>query len=131
MVGFVQVEICNVGNLPARKVSWVINYERNSDNDWSVPGVLRDKARGSVTIAPGGNMVQAGPGLNVLTGPQNELGVYVYVWGAAFYEDGFGGQRTTRFCHRYNLARIQKAVGVSSAIDAEHARYHREGNEAD
>ena len=64
-------------------------------------------------------------------------GKYVFVWGIAHYDDGYGCRRFTRFCHRYAAASHNREVihrrlvpKTVTIIDADKARYHTEGNDA-
>jgi hypothetical protein len=58
---------------------------------------------------------------------------YVYVWGKATYDDDFGSDRWTRFCHRYPSVRIERGQsdGGAPLIEAKYARPHSIGNDAD
>ena len=67
--------------------------------------------------------------------------VWVYVWGAIHYDDGFGNERHTNFCHRYDARGFSPSVsGMSSeqtqqlgraGVSIEGAIYHQYGNDAD
>ena len=66
-------------------------------------------------------------------GPPNN---YIFVWGIAYYDDGYGHRRFTRFCHRYktdsmNVIENAHAPRTVSIIDADKGRYHETGNNAD
>jgi hypothetical protein len=52
---------------------------------------------------------------------------WLYIWGEVRYDDGFGVNRFTKFCHRYHL----RASASGDRIKAKHARYHIYGNDAD
>jgi hypothetical protein len=56
---------------------------------------------------------------------QNSL----FVWGIVTYDDGFGKQRFTRFCHVYDTKNIIKKLGVT--LPAENAELNEYGNDAD
>ncbi len=92
--------------------------------------VERDKAGGTNVVAPQSDMIQSGQpfpaGLGTFATPESSS-KYLYVWGAVFYDDGFGDSRTTKFCHRYNGINYNG----SSDIIAEHGRLHGFGNDAD
>jgi hypothetical protein len=70
-----------------------------------------------------------------------ENNIWLYVWGAIHYDDGFGNERHTNFCHRYDARGFSPSVsGISSqqtlqlgraAISTEGAIYHQHGNGAD
>jgi hypothetical protein len=80
----------------------------------------------------------------VHAGLRRQAGLYLYVWGAVFYNDGISKtERTTRFCHRYNCANVTNVTVKSDStnsfavsfvvgkeISSEYARYHRYGNDA-
>ncbi len=83
-------------------------------------------------------MVQGSPEIvfdQTITSKKN--GWYLYVWGAVFYNDGFGNDRTTRFCHRYNCQNIGYItmspgnIVMGYKIEGNFARYNRYGNDAD
>jgi hypothetical protein len=51
------------------------------------------------------------------------------VWGIVTYDDGFGKNRYTKFCHRYGTKLF---IGKSSfTIPSDAAFLHQEGNDAD
>jgi hypothetical protein len=63
--------------------------------------------------------------------------LYAFVWGAVRYDDGYGEDRYTRFCHRYAIASHNRGLYLNRPadkaeclIDADKARYHETGNEA-
>ena len=67
---------------------------------------------------------------------------YIFVWGMACYDDGYGKRRTTHFCHRYDTASYNRAVASFNSgfidpvetipiITHDKARYHEYGNAAD
>jgi hypothetical protein len=56
---------------------------------------------------------------------QNDL----FVWGIVTYDDGFGKQRFTRFCHVYFTKNIIKRLGET--LPAKSARLYEHGNDAD
>jgi hypothetical protein len=132
------IEIWNKGRLPAGNTRWTIDHKFCGNgrlNDFPVDETEAEGEKTTVTM--GTKMVQGGRPIEV--GP-NDLrlqdGLYLYVWGAVFYEDGFGNHRTTRYCHRYNCGNlILNANGGVNwggiAIPRKHARYHRYGNGAD
>jgi hypothetical protein len=122
------IGIRNVGHLPARKVSWIIKQQfsedwRLIDRDFPID---RSTAEGNNVIPPGTMMVQGGRQFDAtqLVGSPRDL--YIYVWGAVFYQDGFNKRRTTHFCHRYNCVNFRV-----SRIRPDFGRYHRYGNDAD
>ena len=123
----------NVGNLPAKNVSWIVcrvfsKKFRPSPRIFRVNEKHMDPA---VNIAPGS---QARKGSRPITirrfkGFQQGGGVsnrYLFVWGLVRYDDGFGKQRFNRFCHRYNLS-----AESNLTIHKNQGRYQERANEAD
>jgi hypothetical protein len=128
--------IRNAGNLPARHVKWVIEWVTDQDNRRTNLPVDETAAGGDTTLPPKAEMTQGGKEIPVGPG-QNEIrqqrGLYLYVWGTVFYEDGFGENRFTRFCHRYNCRNLERLVEnrrIGKFIDKEYARFNRVGNDA-
>jgi hypothetical protein len=125
------VAMRNAGNLPARDLSWFINIR------WSLNGSEDNfpisQGKGSVVIAPKSEGIR-GSGSSVILqelldaeivpGP-NKGNVYIYVWGAVVYHDGFVPGRETKFCHRYNWIMRQRYD-----VDVSHARLHGFGNDS-
>jgi len=135
------VAIRNVGHLPARKVRWFIDVTTSSDS-----------RRTHFPIGPlsGNNVIHAGLemqqwGRTAISRQEfqnfQENNIWVYVWGAIHYDDGFGNERHTNFCHRYDARGFMPSVsGISSqqtlqlgraAISTAGAVYHQHGNGAD
>jgi hypothetical protein len=56
--------------------------------------------------------------------------MFTYVWGEVTYTDGFGIERFTKFCHRYNHQAIVSHREGGAWVPPEDARYHDYGNEA-
>ena len=131
----------NAGRVPARKVRWFIDVATSSDfqrahfpigqlnGNNSIPSdsEIRQWGRTAISRQEFDNF-QA-----------NSL--WVYVWGTVHYDDGFGNERYTNFCHRYDARGFRSAVPELSlaqavqlgraAISSEGAVYHRYGNDAD
>ena len=135
------VGIRNVGHLPARKVRWFIDVTSSSDS-----------RRIHFPIGPlsGNNVIHSGLEMRQLgrtaISPQEfqnfqANNIWVYVWGAIHYDDGFGNERHTNFCHRYDARGFSPSVsGMSSeqtqqlgrgGVSIEGAIYHQYGNDAD
>jgi hypothetical protein len=131
--------IKNAGNLPARHVRWCITWIVDKNDRRSDLPIEHLTVEGDNTMPPKAKMLQGGPIIYLGDGPnelRNERGLYLYIWGAVFFEDGFGKDRTTRFCHRYNTVNLDKAYDKGGVlrgrkIDASEARFNRHGNEAD
>jgi hypothetical protein len=124
------ISIVNAGHLPARNIAWVINQAFSNDDRLKDFPVDRGKAEGANVVVSQSHMIQSGQpfpaGLGTFATPESSS-KYLYVWGAVFYNDGFGDNRTTKFCHRYNGINYNG----SSDIIAEHGRLHSYGNDAD
>jgi hypothetical protein len=111
----------------------VINHSLEGYGDWEIGEIdVRLTRTGDNTVSPKTTMRLGGPPITI--GPddlRHQDGLFLYVWGAASYRDGFGKRRFTRFCHRYNCVNFTQHPQLGGiAIDAVHARYHRLGNDA-
>jgi hypothetical protein len=141
------ITIRNAGNLPARHVRWTIKWQVSQDHRLAELPVDAEVAEGNNTLPPGTAMTQGGPIIYIGDDPHDlrkEVGLYLYIWGGVIYDDGFGNERQTNFCHRYNAVNLtmslhQEIVERSGAvrivddgyrIDHWHARFHRYGNDA-
>lgn len=122
------VTFINVGHLPAKKFSWLVNLS-TGDGVWKPPKIKNKELVGKNLIPIGAKwpMVSAG-----IPHPQEPPeGLYLYVWSRATYKDGFKWRkRYTNFCHRYPWEKRETPTGGGVSISAEHARYHDEGNSA-
>jgi hypothetical protein len=122
------IGIKNVGNLPARNVSWIIRFRIDAAGGRTDFPINRTEAEGDNVVTPGTTMIQgSGPIATRTIRPFGEPSPFLYVWGAVFYDDGFRGEmRTTLFCHRYNT------IGWNGEeLPSTFARYHQSGNQAD
>jgi hypothetical protein len=133
LIGVAHIEIHNGGNLPATRTKWFINHSLEGYGDWEIGEIdVRLTRTGDNTVSPKTTMRLGGPPITI--GPddlRHQDGLFLYVWGAASYRDGFGKRRFTRFCHRYNCVNFTQHPQLGGiAIDAVHARYHRLGNDA-
>jgi hypothetical protein len=136
-----RVGIRNVGRLPARQVRWFIDVTTSSDGRRTHFPI--GELAGSNTIHSGAEMTQWGRTAVSRQEFQNfqENNLWVYVWGTVLYDDGFGNERHTNFCHRYDARGFSPSVaGLSSqqalhlgraAISPEGVVYHQNGNDAD
>lgn len=134
-----QVELRNVGRLPARRVFLTVHMEigKRTRMSFAVPG--DDPAERAVQ--PGAEMRQGSKkyiAIPNIVGAKPEDERHVFVWGIVHYDDGYGCRRFTRFCHRYNVASHNRGVNWKLAasktrliIDPDKARYHTHGNDAD
>jgi hypothetical protein len=114
------IGIRNVGNLPAREISWSIHMKWSESGEISDFPITEPRYGGHNVLPPGSIMRHGGP-----MKPWRPAG-YFYVWGDVIYGDGFGHQRTTQFCHRYNCRRFARG-----GIAPEYGRHHHYGNDAD
>ena len=133
------VGIRNVGHLPARRVRWFIEVATSSDGRRThfPPGQFS----GNNVVHPGSEMEQWGRTAISRQEFENfqQDNLWIYVWGTILYDDGFGNERRTNFCHRYD-ARGFSVAGVSSqqalqlgraTVSPEGAIYHQYCNDAD
>lgn len=135
------IGIRNVGHLPAQKVRWFIAVTPSSDNR---------RAHFPIGAFSGSNVVHATSEMRqwgrAPISPQEfqnflQNNLWIYVWGVIHYDDGFGNERHTNFCHRYDARGFSpSASGLSfeqalqlgrATISPEGAVYHQHGNEAD
>jgi hypothetical protein len=125
------IVVKNVGNLPARNVSWFIDVKFSQDGQLNDFPIDRSEIYGNNVIPPGTEMRRSqnfrAVGDKIFT-----LGVeetHLYVWGEIFYHDGFGKGRSTKFCHRYSGG--VQAAAAYNFLRADSMRYHQYGNDAD
>jgi len=133
------VDLRNVGKIPARNVTlWMdVRFSDYRDTDFGLP--TKEKLqRADRAIQPDTAMRQGSGVVPVSDIIKGERGRYVYIWGVAYYDDGHGFERFTKFCHRYAAAAYNRGEdwdGVPqkprNIIAASEARFHSEGNEAD
>ena len=129
-----QVDVRNVGKLPAHRVLVTVHMEMDDNkerNEFLVPeaGLVER------TVQPGENLIQGSKDYvdhsTIVTNPKK----YIFVWGIVWYDDGFEKRRFTRFSHRYNVARRSPdgnwQSGSIQVHSPEKARYHTRGNDAD
>ena len=134
--GMGHVTIRNVGQLPARNVD-VYVFMKTADErtvDFPVPAGDENIKR---VIPPGTEMTQ-GSQHRIRVEELHKVHEYIYVWGIVYYADDDGYRHFTRFCHRYNRASRNRSLNLAvnpkktrSIYDADKARYHTEGNDAD
>ncbi len=124
------VAFYNGGNLPARKVRWFIDRKFSKDghlNDFPIGNDLS----GNNIIPAKAEMRKGAKAINSAEFDSFKEGGstkdrWLYVWGRVSYSDGFGRDRYTDFCFRYNLASAK-----DWKIAAETARQHEYGNSTD
>jgi hypothetical protein len=128
------IKIRNNGQIPARDVSVYSAIDRDTN------GQRKAFDLGAVTAAK--TAVQPRAKMRVGTGAWNipaasdrqkelELNGWLYVWGKVTYNDSYGTQRWTKFCHRYPCEMFGKDGADFHSISVKHARYHEDGNEVD
>lgn len=131
-----QVQLRNVGKLPAHRVFLSVHMAVTDDRD-----------RTEFPVPPDDPMERAvQPGADMRQGSEDYIAVSkiiggggnVFVWGVVWYDDGYGERRFTRFCHRYSVSshnrRIKWTVAPDKTrliLDADKARYHPSGNDSD
>ncbi|MER9750665.1 hypothetical protein [Mesorhizobium sp. M0140] len=140
------VEVSNVGQLPARNVSVHVRMglsDKRIDDLAELPiGDDTAPSRVDRVIHPRASLVQGCEERDREDIDTIVLkGGYIYVWGVVRYSDGHNERRFTRFCHRYAVASRNRTFDedgpdftpseTRSIIDAEKARYHQIGNDAD
>jgi hypothetical protein len=122
----------NVGHLTARNVRYFSAIEFSKEryrNDFPIGKFWPPEGPGNV-LPPGTAMAQAAETqiteaqFSEIQGNQG----FMYVWGAARYDDGFGVERHTFFCHTYDY---RSARYIPNFLSADNARHHEYGNDAD
>jgi hypothetical protein len=135
------ISVQNVGNLPARNVSWFIDCKLSLDgklNDFPIDESL---FYGKNIIPPGTEMKRSQTCNfdfeEVRDFQKSDLSFYV--WGEVRYLDGFDTPRFSKFCHRYNKTGMgygDVALGGGYVagvpmLRADGMRFHQFGNDAD
>jgi hypothetical protein len=125
-----EVSLYNAGNLPAREVTWLIEKGFSTDpylKEFPITGSFF----GNNIIPPGSDMRKGAWAIKT-----NDFDKFIaeavgehrwlYVWGQVRYKDGFGEDRFTSFCHRYNLLGTKEHT-----VPEQNGRYHEYGNHTD
>jgi hypothetical protein len=120
------VKFENVGHLPASQVKSLLKFTASYDGDWSPPPVDDKDLRPAGGLPIGISITIGTPGIEV-SQPWTK---YLYAWGRVTYVDGFGNERWTNFCHRYNTEVRDAQTGGGFFIRKEDGRHHEYGNEA-
>ena len=115
----------NVGRLPARNVQWFLDMQYCADGERSGFKTRALTGKGNI-VGPGTMMTQGAPNI-----PRETVRGYYYVWGKVVYDDGFGFERHTTFCHRYNTHRwlLDKKL-AEYRTRPRYGRQHHHGNDA-
>jgi hypothetical protein len=111
-----------VGHLPASELKLRLELIANDNGDWSPPRV-DDKDLRPAGVLP--------IGISVTTGSHPQPWTkHLYAWGRVSYVDGFGKERWTNFCHRYNTEVKEAQAGGGYLIRKEYGRHHEYGKDA-
>jgi hypothetical protein len=126
------ISIKNVGGVPARKIRWFVDLAFDPIGIRSDFPIDESRLHGDNVLPPGilmnfsQNFCATGEEVAAIQGNA----AYCFVWGIVRYTDVFGGDRFTRFCHRYNKANLVVVDG-KEGLSAKRAKYHQWGNDAD
>jgi hypothetical protein len=120
------VKFKNVGHLPATQVKSLLKFIPSHDGDWSPPRVDDKDLRPAGVLPVGISVTTGSHGIGV---PQ-PWPKYLYAWGRLTYVDGFGNDRWTNFCHRYNTEVRETQTGGHIRIAEEYGRHREYGNDA-
>lgn len=101
------VIIRNVGKIPAHSIDTQVNMRLNKSRSVRSFSVRRTRRTVDRSIQPGDEIRRSSTENLEIKAIDNE-GVYVFVWGVVYYTDGFGVERSTRFCHRYPGSRVNR-----------------------
>jgi hypothetical protein len=132
-----RIKIRNVGGVPARKVRWFVHQGIAGAMQKDFP--IEEKESGQSNVLPPGvamDFSQNNTQLSAADAKEVRDNVRAYfVWGIVRYTDVFGGERFTKFCHRYgayNYFQIADGKYVGNAeLRADGAKYHQWGNDVD
>jgi len=115
----------NVGRLPAQNVQWFLDMKYCANGERSEFAIGALTGSGNI-VGPGTMMTQGSPNI-----PRETVRGYYYVWGKIIYDDGFGIERHTTFCHRYNTHRWMIDQNLKEyRIRPRYGRQHHHGNDA-
>jgi hypothetical protein len=129
------VAVTNVGKIPAQNVSVSVKLTTAPDRSPEL-SFVEDTEIVHRVIQPSASIRQGSGKYLPTTEYSPDTKLYVYIHGVAYYGDGFGQRRFTRFCHRYDVTSYDHDWRRSDNADRmivrpDKARYHTEGNEAD
>lgn len=136
------LSVTNVGRLPAQHVAWFIAWTISCNGklaDFPISGPFYG---GTNVIPPGTEMRRSKDCKNIdemllwRFQDKEKPPVFFYVWGEIRYSDGFGDEKFTKFCHRYDYRglRLIKDGGPfdgQKKLIADSVRSHQFGNDAD
>ena len=128
----------NAGNMPARQVSYFIDMDASRDRDRMNFEIDESEFRGTNAIAPKNTMKQGAEHkftpdeIATFENLEDWNHLFVFVWGAVRYTDGFGFRQELCFCHRYDNRGYDesKSVPKGPCIIVEGMRHHEHGNDA-
>ena len=134
------VVLRNVGKLPASEV-YLLAHMKIAPRQNFVFTAPEEPNIVQRTVQPGATMTQG----TYKYLPVNDViqsGNYIFVYGIAYYRDGFNKRRYTRFCHRYAaashdrsarqfLAEKRTPIETVVLIGRDKARYYETGNDSD
>jgi hypothetical protein len=132
-----RIKIRNVGGVPARKVRWFVHQGTAGAMHKDFP--IEEKESGQSNVLPPGVAMDFSQNNTQLSATdakevRDNTRAY-YVWGIVRYTDVFGGDRFTKFCHRYGAySHFQIADGKyvgNAELRADGAKYHQWGNDTD
>jgi hypothetical protein len=131
-----RISIRNVGGVPARNVRWFMHQEVTSNLQVKV-FPIQENDMGQRNVVPPGIAMDFGQSWPITSSQIAEIkrGSAYYVWGIVRYTDVFGGDRFTRFCHRYGSDNVIRMLGGDNrekdGLSREGAKYHQWGNDAE
>ena len=129
------VIVRNVGKIPAQNVEVIVKMYTSlfrTERIFTVPPRSDTCDR---VIPPTAEMRQ-GSSDEINIGSITNVANSVYVYGVVYYEDGYGAQAFTNFCHRYSGASYDRGAhwrgepDINPVTSASKARYHPYGNNA-
>jgi len=131
VIGLLSIQ--NSGRLPARKISWALYRDCDTDRRRKHFPVKKSDFVGNNILVSGGEIIKGtGPipiadfSKIIVQKPQ------VYVWGAIRYHSGFGiWRRTLQFCHRYDVSGVVPDDAGMYHVPATEGRHHEYGNSSD
>jgi hypothetical protein len=125
-----RVKIKNTGNLPARRVRWIVHGEISEDPRRKIFCIKEKEIQPSTNIiAPRSDMVRYTDYRFNSIDIEAVRGAFkvLYIWGIVYYWDSISPkERWTRFCHRYEADCMRIDV-----ILHERVRQHQFGNGTD
>jgi hypothetical protein len=126
------IAIYNAGRLPAQKVTWTLYLEPDTDNKRKIFISKEEDFVGDNIIPAGGEMIKGTGKIEIAKFPDVIANKpQVYVWGSIRYDNGFGKNCTTTFCHRYDVSGVIPDRDGTYTVPAKDGRHHEYGSSAD